>query len=351
MSDGFNLSSWTLRHQALVIFILVLVTVFGVVSYGRLAQSEDPPFTFKVMVIRTMWPGATARQVQEQVTDRIARKLQETPDVDFLRSYSRPGESTLFFTIKDSAPPSQVPDTWYQVRKKVGDITNTLPSGIQGPFFNDEFGDVYTNIYALEGDGFSAAQIHDYAEELRTVLLRVPGVGKIDYFGDPDQHIYIEIANTQLTRLGVTPQQLAQAIDAQIAVAASGTLTTTDDRVFVRPTGQFKDVNALADTLIRINNRSFRLGDIATIRRGYDDPVATQMRFGGNAVLGIGVTMQPGGDVIRLGKALDERMTVLRAHLPAGLKLAEVRRMPKADEPSSDDFLEAVAEAAANVLV
>ncbi len=145
----FNLSSWTLRHQALVIFIVALLTLFGVLSYGRLAQSEDPPFTFKVMVIRTVWPGATARQVQEEVTDRIARKLQETPDVDFLRSYSRPGESTLFFTIKDSAPPSHVPDTWYQVRKKVGDIVYTLPAGIQGPYFNDEFGDVYTNIYAL----------------------------------------------------------------------------------------------------------------------------------------------------------------------------------------------------------
>ena len=147
----FNLSSWTLRHQALVIFIVALLTLFGVLSYGRLAQSEDPPFTFKVMVIRTLWPGATARQVQEEVTDRIARKLQETPDVDFLRSYSRPGESTLFFTIKDSAPPSQVPDTWYQVRKKVGDIAYTLPAGIQGPYFNDEFGDVYTEHLCAAG--------------------------------------------------------------------------------------------------------------------------------------------------------------------------------------------------------
>src|SRR5579863_9393672 len=236
-SRRFNISSWTLKHQALVVFLLVLVTLFGVMSYGKLAQSEDPPFTFKVMVIRTLWPGATARQVQEEVTDRIARKLQETPDVDFLRSYSRPGESTLFFTIKDHAPPSQVPETWYQVRKKVGDIAYTLPSGVQGPFFNDEFGDVYTNIYALEGDGFSFAQLHDYADALRTVLLRVPGVAKVDYFGDPDQHIFIEISNAQMTRLSITPQQLAQAIDAQNSVTPVGTITTADDRVFVRPSG------------------------------------------------------------------------------------------------------------------
>jgi len=347
----FNLSAWALRHQALVVFLIALATAFGILAYTRLAQSEDPPFTFRVMVIRTFWPGATARQVQEQVTDRIGRTLQETPAVDFVRSYSRPGESLMFFSMKDSAPVKDVPETWYQVRKKVGDIASTLPQGIQGPFFNDEFGDVYTNIYTLEGDGFSPAQLHDYADQLRTVLLRVPGVGKVDYFGDPDQHIYIEIANTQLTRLGISPQQLGQAINSQNSIAPSGTLTTTDDRVFVRPTGQFNDVNALADTLIRINNRSFRLGDIATIKRGYDDPTVTQMRFGGKAVLGIGVTMQTGGDVIRLGKALDQQMVQLRAALPAGLHLVEVSSMPHAVARSVDDFLEAVAEAVAIVLI
>ncbi|MGT2470817.1 efflux RND transporter permease subunit [Paraburkholderia terrae] len=347
----FNLSAWALRHQALVVFLITLATAFGILAYTKLAQSEDPPFTFRVMVIRTFWPGATARQVQEEVTDRIGRKLQETPAIDFLRSYSRPGESLIFFTMKDSAPVKDVPETWYQVRKKVGDIAQTLPQGIQGPFFNDEFGDVYTNIYTLEGDGFSSAQLHDYADELRTVLLRVPGVGKVDYFGDPDQHIYVEITNTQLTRLGISPNQLAQAINSQNSVSPSGTLTTYDDRVFVRPTGQFKDVNALADTLIRINGRSFRLGDIATIKRGYDDPPVTQMRFQGKPVLGIGVTMQPGGDVIQLGKSLDERMKALQAHLPAGLKLVEVSSMPHAVAHSVDDFLEAVAEAVAIVLV
>ncbi|WP_133648627.1 efflux RND transporter permease subunit [Paraburkholderia flava] len=347
----FNLSAWALRHQALVVFLIVLATAFGILAYTRLAQSEDPPFTFRVMVIRTFWPGATARQVQDQVTDRIGRKLQETPSTDFLRSYSRPGESLIFYTMKDSAPVSQVPETWYQIRKKVGDIATTLPPGVQGPFFNDEFGDVYTNIYTLEGDGYSPAQLHDYADQLRAVLLRVPGVAKIDYFGDPDQHIYVEITNTQLTRLGISPQQIAQAINSQNAVSPAGTLTTFDDRVFVRPSGQFDNVNALADTLIRVNNRSFRLGDIATIRRGYDDPPSTRMRFGGHDVLGVGVTMQPGGDVIRLGKALDAKTAELRASLPAGLKLVQVSSMPHAVAQSIDDFLEAVAEAVAIVLV
>jgi multidrug efflux pump len=346
-----NLSSWTLRHQPLVIFLLVLITIFGVISYGRLAQSEDPPFTFKVMVISTYWPGATARQVQEEVTDRIARKLQETADVDFLRSYSRPGESTLFFTIKDAAPPSQVPDTWYQVRKKVGDIANTLPSGIQGPFFNDEFGDVYTNIYSLEGDGFEFAQLHDYAERLRTELLRIPNVNKVDFIADQEQRVYVEIANAQLAKLGLTPQQIADAVNAQNAVASAGVFTTADDRVYVRPGGQLQDVDKLADTLIRVNGRVIRLGDIATIKRGYTDPPAQYMRLNGRNVLGIGITMKPSGDVIELGKALDAEAARLRAALPAGLKLTQVADMPAAVGHSVDDFVEAVAEAIGIVLV
>ncbi len=347
----FNLSAWTLRHRALVFFVMVMVALFGMLSYSRLSQSEDPPFTFKVMVIQTFWPGADAKQVQEQVTDRIARKLQETPSIDFLRSYSRPGESLIFFNVKDSAPASVVPETWYQVRKKVGDIAAQLPQGVQGPFFNDEFGDVYTNIYALEGDGFTPAQLHDYADQLRTELLRVPGVGKVDYFGDQKQHIYIEIPNARLSRLGISPRQIAQAIDQQNAVASAGLITTADDRVFVRPSGQFTDTDALADTLLRINGRSFRLGDIATIKRGYDDPQVEQVRFMAHPVLGIGVTMQPGGDVIRLGKALDEVTQNLRKRLPAGLKLSQVTSMPQAVSHSVDDFLESVAEAVAIVLL
>ena len=351
VDSGFNLSSWTLRHQALVVFVLVLVTLFGIRSYSRLAQSEDPPFTFKVMVIQTLWPGATARQVQEEVTDRIARKLQESPDVDFLRSYSRPGESMLFFTIRDAAPPAQVPDTWYQVRKKVGDIAHTLPSGVHGPYFNDEFGDVYTDLYALEGDGFSPAQLHDYAERLRTELLRVPGVNKVDFIADQEQRIYVEIANTQLAKLGLTPQQIAAAVDAQNAIAAVGVYTTSDDRVFVRPSGQFQDVEALANTLIRVNDRVVRLGDIATIRRGYTDPPTQQMRFEHQTVLGVGVTMVPSGDVIELGQLLGQTTRRLQSALPAGLKLVEVSSMPHAVSRSISDFIEAVAEAIGIVLI
>ncbi|KWH11031.1 multidrug transporter AcrB [Burkholderia territorii] len=352
-TDGgrFNLSAWALTHQQLVIFLIGLATLFGVIGYTHLAQSEDPPFTFRTMVIQTYWPGATAREVKEQITDRIGRQLQAAPYVDNIKSYSRPGESMIFFAMKDSAPVKEVPETWYQVRKKVGDIRATLPKGVVGPFFNDEFGDVYTNIFALEGDGYSPAQLHDYADRLRTALLRIPGVAKVDYFGDPDQHIFVEMSNAELTRLSITPQQLAQAIDAQNAVAPVGTITTANDRVFVRPSGAFKDVQALSDMLITVNRRTFRLGDIAKVTRGYDDPPVTQMRANGQAVLGIGVTMQKGGDVIDLGKALDAKAAELQATLPAGLKLAPVSSMPHAVKHSVDEFVRSVGEAVAIVLV
>jgi len=347
----FNLSTWALEHRSLVVLILILVSLAGILSYRRLAQSEDPPFTFKVMVIRTFWPGATARQVQEELTDRIARTLQATPHVDFLNSYSRPGESTLFFTIQDSAPASQVPETWYQVRKRVGDIAYTLPTGVQGPYFNDEFGDVYTNIYALEGDGFSPAQLHDWGEWLRAQLLRVAQVNKVDFFADQEQRIYVEIPNAELARLALTPQAIAAALDTQNAVAGSGIFSTADDRVFVRSSGQFSDVDQIADTLLRVHGHDVRLGDIAQVTHGYADPPAEYMRFDHANVLGIGVTMAPDGDVIELGKALDAKVRELQHALPAGLKLTQVASMPQAVSRSIADFVEAVAEAVGIVLI
>jgi multidrug efflux pump subunit AcrB len=349
-ADAFNLSSWALRHQGLVLLILFLVSVFGILAYGKLAQSEDPPFTFKVMVVRTLWPGATAQQMQLQVTDRLSKKLQEVPGLDFLNSITRPGESLLFVNLKDSTAPADVPDRWYQVRKKVGDISATLPQGVEGPFFNDEFGDVYANMYVLHGDGFTPAQLHDYAEMVRTELLRVPGVGKINYFGDPEQRIYIEISNARLAQLGLSAQQIAAAIDGQNAVADTGLVTTAHDQVYIRPTGQLASEGELANLLLRANGRVVRLGDIAVIHRTYADPPDASMRYRGQPVLGIGVTLAAGGNVIDLGHALKDKTAALQAQLPAGLKLDEVASMPKVVAASVDDFLEAVGEAVLIVL-
>lgn len=351
MSGGFNLSEWALRHRSLVLYAMVVTAILGVIGFSRLGESEDPPFTFKVMVIQTLWPGASAQQVQREVTDRIERNLQETPNVDFLQSYSKPGESMIFFNIKDSAPAGAVPPTWYQVRKRVGDMADQLPQGVKGPFFNDEFGDVYTNIYALEGDGYSFAELRDYADKLREELLRVPGVAKVDYFGDQTQVIHVEISNRKLATLGITPADIDAVLRAQNAVTAAGSYETASDHITLRESGQFRTVKSLEDVTFRADGRLLRLGDIAHIYRGYEDPPEQQMRFEGRPVLGIGVTMQTGGNVIQLSKRLRTAMASLQQRLPAGLTLHSVTDGGVAVAHSIDDFQAAVGEAIAIVLV
>ncbi len=350
MSGGFNLSEWALRHRSLVLYAMVVTALLGVFGFSHLGESEDPPFTFKVMVIQTLWPGAGAQQVEREVTDRIERKLQETPNVDFLQSYSRPGESMIFFNIRDSAPAGAVPPTWYQVRKRVGDMASELPKGVVGPSFNDEFGDVYTNIYALEGDGYSFAELRDYADQLREELLRVPGVAKVDYFGDQTQVIHVEISNRKLATLGLTPADIEAVLRAQNAVAAAGSYDTASDHVTLRGSGQFHTVKSLEEVTFRADGRLLRLGDIAHIYRGYQDPPQQQMRFEGRPVLGIGVTMQAGGNVIQLSKRLRTTMAALQQRLPAGLMLHTVTDGGVAVAQSIDDFQTAVGEAIAIVL-
>src|SRR5262245_21223610 len=297
----FNLSEWALKHRPLVLYLILACAAMGFLSYEKLGQSEDPPFTFRIMVIKTLWPGASAREVEQQVTDRIERKLQEVAHVDWVRSYSKPGESLVMFAFGDSAPLALVPEAWYQVRKKIGDIRNTLPAGIQGPFFNDEFGDVYTNIYALTGDGFGYAAMKEFADRIRAELLRVPNVAKVDFLGEQEEKIYVEISNAKLALLGITAQTIVQTLQAQNAVAAAGVFDTTTDRIYVRPSGAFASLDAIRDIAIRAGNRVFRLDDIATVRRGYVDPPQQRMRYRGQESLGIGVTMAAGGDVIDLG--------------------------------------------------
>ncbi len=199
----FNLSEWALRHRSLVIYTMLVMAVAGVLSYKNLGRSEDPAFTFKVMVVRTLWPGASADAVAQQVTERLEKKLMETGDYEFIRSYSRPGESQIIFVARDSMRSKAIPDLWYQVRKKVGDVAPLLPQGVVGPFFNDEFGDTFGNIYALTGKGFDYAVLKDYAERVQLALQRVPDVGKIELLGLQDEKIWIEVSNTKLATLGI----------------------------------------------------------------------------------------------------------------------------------------------------
>ncbi|MBS1139153.1 MAG: Acriflavin resistance protein [Proteobacteria bacterium] len=335
----------------LVGYFLFAIALMGVFAYGRLSQAEDPPFTFKLMVIRTFWPGATARQVEQQLTDKIEKKLQETPYIDRVSSYSRPGESTVMFFAKDSTPPANVPDVFYQVRKKIGDIRQTLPAGIQGPYFNDEFGDVFGNIYALTADGFAYPQLKDLAERIRDDLLHVPNVGKVEIFGIQDERIYVELSNAKLATLGIDQTTIIQALTQQNAVASAGFFETQSERIQIRPGGAFDTVQAVADTLIRAGNRSFRLGDIATVRRGTIDPPATQVRFGGKQAMAIAVSMAKGGDVIQLGKDLQKQIATVQATLPVGVDIGEAASQPEAVKRSVKAFVQALAEAVAVVML
>ena len=346
----FNLSEWSLRHRSLVQYLIVAFALIGFLSYERLGQSEDPPFTFKVMVVKTNWPGANAHDVEQQVTDRVERKLQEVPNVDWVRSYSKPGESLVFFAIKDSAPAAEVPETWYQVRKKIGDIRNTLPAGIQGPFFNDEFGDVYTNLYALTGDGFGYRELKEFGDRARAELLRVPGVAKVDFIGEQDEKIFIEMSNAKLATLGVEPAQIIQTLAAQNVVAAAGVFDTGTDRIYVRPSGAFDSVAAIGDIAIRANDRVFRLGDIASVSRGYVDPPQQKMRWQGKEALGLGVTMVKGGDVIELGRGLDQSVSRIQQQLPVGVELQQVASMPRAVQRSINVFIRSLTESVLIVL-
>jgi len=347
----FNLSEWALRNRSLVLYAMIVVAVAGVFSYLQLGRSEDPPFTFKAMVIRTLWPGATADEVALQVTERIEKKLMETGDYEFIRSYSRPGESQVIFMARDSMRSREIPELWYQVRKKVGDIRATLPEGIVGPFFNDEFGDTFGNIYALTGKGFDYAVLKDYADRIQLELQRAPDVGKVELVGLQDEKIWIEVSNTKLATLGVPLAAVQQALAQQNAVTAAGFFETPSDRVQLRVDGAFASVDEIREFPIRAGDRTIRLGDIATVTRGFADPAAPRMRFMGEDAIGIGVSLHEGGDILRLGKTLEHEFARLQRTLPAGMELRKVADQPRAVQDSVGEFVKVLAEAVTIVLL
>lgn len=349
--ESFNLSKWALLHPALTRYLMVVLMVLGFATYFQLGQDEDPPFAFRIMVVKTIWPGATAQQVAEQVTDKIERVLQEVPYADKIRSFSKPGESTIIFFLKDNSRPGDVPAIWYQVRKKVGDMRLTLPQGIVGPFFNDEFGDVYGVIYAVEGDGFSNAEVKAIAENVRQELLRVPDVNKVELFGTQDEKIYIEISQKRLAQLGLDMGQVLGQLAQQNAIEGAGTLQTPVDVLQVRVAGQFETVAQIQAMPIRgTSGNQLRLGDIADVKRGYVDPPTVKVRHQGKEVVALGISMSKGGDIIALGKALKLAVAGFSGILPAGIKLVQVQDQPSAVSTSVNEFVGVLIEAIAIVL-
>src|SRR4249919_1056723 len=349
--SNFNLSAWALRNKTLVRYAMVVLALIGVWSYQRLGQSEDPPFTFKIMVVRTFWPGATADEVSHEVTDRIEKKLMETGEYEFLRSYSRPGESLVQFVARDSMNSRDIPQLWYQVRKKVGDIRKDLPADIVGPYFNDEFGDTFGNIYALTGEGFDYATMKDYAERIELALHRVPDVAKVDLLGLQEEKIFIELSNTKLATLGVPLEAVQQAIDQQNAVTPTSFFETGSDRVQLRVSGGFTSVEEIRNFPVRTGGKTYRLGDVAQVRRGFADPAAPRMRFLGENAIGIAVSMKDGGDIVSLGERLESEFGRLQKTLPVGMKLSKVSDQPAAVRDSVAEFVRSLGEAVAIVLL
>ena len=350
-SQGFNLSKWALEHAALTRYLMVVLLVLGLASYFQLGQDEDPPFTFRAMVVRTLWPGATAQQVAEQVTDKLERTLQEVPYADKISSYSKPGESQIIFQIKDSSPPGDVPNVWYTVRKKIGDMRFELPPGVQGPFFNDDFGDVYGVIYALEADGFNYAELKTFADDVRQQLLRVPDVAKVELFGVQDEKIYVEISQKRLAQLGLDLNQVLQQLGQQNAVESAGVMQTPLDVVQIRVGGQFAAVEQLRAMPIRgTSGNQIRLGDIAEVKRGYIDPPVVKVHHQGKEVIALGVSMAKGGDIIRLGKSLKTNFSRIEDGLPAGIKLVQIQDQPRAVATSVNEFVRTLIEAIVIVL-
>ncbi|WP_350259577.1 efflux RND transporter permease subunit [Stenotrophomonas riyadhensis] len=347
----FNLSEWALANRPLVLFAMLAFALIGAWSYKHLGQSEDPPFTFKAMVVRTLWPGATAEQVSRQVTEPLEKALMNTGEYEFIRSYSRPGESQIIFMARDSLRSKQIPDLWYQVRKRVGDIRPTLPREIVGPFFNDEFGDTYGNIYALTGKGFDYAVMRDYADRIQLELQRVPDVGKIDLVGLQDEKVWIELSNTRLATLGVSMQQVQQALADQNAITGTSFFETATDRVQLRVTGQFNDIDAIRQFPIRAGDRTVHLGDIAEVKRGFADPASPKMRFMGEEAIGLAVAMKDGGDILKLGANLDAEFERLQKTLPAGMQLRKVSDQPQSVEESVGEFVQVLTEAVVIVLL
>ncbi|PXX44329.1 efflux RND transporter permease subunit [Aquitalea magnusonii] len=345
-----NLSEWALRHQALVFYFMVMLMVSGLWAYTQLGQKEDPEFTFKAMLVQTYWPGAKAEEVEQQISDRLEEKLQEMPEIKYVQSYSKPGESLLLIALREDIPAKNVPGLWYQVRKKLGDVRSSLPASTQGPFFNDEFGDTFGNIYAFTGDGFSAEELRRYVDRAKEEILRVPDVGKVSLVGEQSENIYIDLSSSKLASLGLDTGSIWTALQQQNAMLPAGSYETASDRIWVRPTGNYSTVEAVANTPIVANGKTLRLGDIASIHRGFIDPPSFRMRFNGQPALGLAISMKTGGDVLKLGEHLDAALQRIQAKLPVGIQIHAVSDQPKVVKGAVGEFMSSLIEAVLIVL-
>jgi multidrug efflux pump subunit AcrB len=347
---GLNLSEWALRHRTLMIYTMLLALVGGVLSYLELGREEDPQFAIMTMIVQTNWPGATTRETMEQITERIEKKLEETPSLDYIKSYTKPGISVVYVNLLDSTDPKIIPEIWYQVRKKVADIRATLPQGVQGPYFNDEFGDVFGIIYGITFDGFSLRETRDFAETARAAFMRVKNVGKIQIYGDQEEKVYLHFSPQRLAELGVTLDQVLSAIAAQNALQPSGVVNTQAESILVEVTGALLAEQSVRDINLYINGRFVKLSSLATVARTYVDPPQKMFRVGNRQAIGIGIAMRPGANVLEFGENLRAVAEELEQRFPIGISVRQVSDQPAVVEESIHGFTKALWEAIAIVL-
>lgn len=345
-----NLSRWALENQPLVRYLLAVFIFAGVAAFFSLGQEEDPPFVFRGMVVRAYWPGATAMQMGQQVADPIEKVIQEIPYAYKIRSYSKPGETVIFLQLDDSAPPKQVADIWYTTRKRVSDMAGTLPRGVVGPFFNDEFGDTFGVLLAFSADGFKYAELKDFVTQVRQEMLKVPDVAKVQLFGVQPEKVFIDVSHYKIAQLGISAQDIFNQINSQNAVTSQGVLSLEDQKVWSRVQGQFESIDDLANMPIRAGRNTLLLKDIAHVHRGYLDPPVSKMRFNGKEVIGLGISMVNGGDIIRLGQELEKVERRILAELPVGIELQRVADQPKSVSTSVNEFVKVLIEAIVIVL-
>jgi len=348
---GFNLSEWALKHRQLTIYLMVMAVLAGVGAYFRLGRGEDPSFVIKTMVVQAAWPGATVDDMLKQVTERIERKLQETPKLDFLRSFTRDGVTTIFVNLKGSATAREIPDIWYHVRKSVGDIRHTLPAGIVGPGFNDDFGDTFGIIYGFTADGFTHRELRDRVEDIRSRLLQVPDVSKIEILGAQDEIIFIEFSMQELASLGIDRSALVAALQAQNVVRPAGTIQTGHESLSLRVSGAFRSEQDIRDVNFVVGGRILRLSDIAQIRRGFADPPQPLFRVNGQPAIGLAVAMRDGGDILTLGKNIKRAIAEVTADLPIGIEPKLVADQAVTVASAISEFMTSLWQAIAIILV
>ena len=350
MKKGFNLSEWALKHRSLVWYFMFVFLVTGLISYFHLGRQEDPEFTVKTMVVQADWPGASVEETLNQVTDRLEKKLEELDTLDYTKSVTTAGKSVVFIYLKDTTRKEQVKTSWTDVRHFLNDIQNTLPQGVQGPYFNDQFGDVYGNVYAFTSDGLSMRQLRDYTENTRTKILTLPDAGKVELIGTQDEAIYLEFSTRQIAALGLDKQAILKALQDQNAITPSGVVEGGPERISVRVSGQFNSEADLLDVNLRVNDRYFRLSDVATIIRGYVDPPVSIFRVNGHDAIGLGIGMKPNGNLLKFGAALDKMMQQVITELPVGVQVTKVADQPQVVTEAVSGFTEALFEAVIIVL-